>query len=444
MKGLARLGPLLMVLAACAGGEDISEPDAQGGYSDTSKERIAVLTFEQNLTADPALADVRVVLPRPYLNRVWPQSGGTPSNAVNHLHIGETLKRVWRSSIGQGSDIISRQIMGPVVADDKIFAIDTRGLVTALNAETGRRVWSRRLEVKGEKRALAFGGGLAFDDGALYVATGYGFLSALDAGNGEERWRYSGNIPLRGAPTVSDGRVFTVTQDNQVIALNAKDGAMIWTQAGLPEDAGLLGAASPAVSGDTVVAALSSGEMIAMRVENGRTVWQDTLSRTRRLTPLATLADIDGNPVISRSRVYAVGHAGRMIAIDMRSGERVWETNVPSVHTPWIAGDYIFLLSVDAEITAISAADGRVRWVTQLQRFGDPEDRDTPLSWTGPVLAGDRLIIASSHGFLVSISPYDGAFLGAERLPSGVLAPPVVANGTLYILTENADLIAYR
>ncbi|WP_150005115.1 outer membrane protein assembly factor BamB family protein [Iodidimonas muriae] len=432
------------VLAGCSSGEDISEPDVGGGYDADNRERIAVLTFEQELAADPAIADVRVILPRPYRNKNWPQSGGTAANTAQHLEIAPTLKRAWRTSIGRGSDILTRLDMEPVVEDGTVFAIDTRGLVSAIDTETGRKRWQVRLERKKEKKALAFGGGLAVQGGVLYVATGYGFLSALDTDTGREIWRHDGIVPLRGAPSISEGRIFTLTQDNQLLALNAKDGSLIWTQSGLPEDAGLLGAASPAVAGDTVVAAMSSGELMAMRVENGRLAWQDTLSRTRRLTPLATLADIDGNPVISRNRVYAVGHAGRMVAIDMRSGERVWESNVPSVHTPWIGGDYLYVLSVDAEIAAISVADGRVRWVTRLQRFKDPEDRDTPLSWTGPVLAGDRLIIASSHGYVLSISPYTGDFLGAEKLPDGALASPVVADGTVYFLTEGADLVAYR
>ncbi len=433
-----------LFLTACASGEDISEPDAGGVYSDSNQERISVLTFEQQLEVDPAIADVRVILPRPYRNRDWPQDGGTASNAVQHLALGSTLERAWRTSVGRGSDIMTRQIMGPVVEDGRVFTIDTRGLVTAVNAENGRSLWTVRLEKKGEKRAVAFGGGLAVFNGVLYATTGYGFVAALDARTGNEIWRYDGLVPMRGAPSIADGRLFVITHDNQIIALDAKSGSMLWTQAGLPEDAGLLTAASPAVVSDTVIAGLSSGELLALRVENGRLTWQDTLSRTRRLTPLATLADIDGNPVIDRNRVYAVGHAGRMVAIDMRSGERVWESNVPSVNTPWIAGDYLYLVSVDAELTAISAADGRVRWVTRLQRFVNPDNRKNPIIWTGPVLAGDRLIVASSHGYILSVSPYTGDFLGAEKLPSGVVASLAVADETLYLVTENADLLAYR
>ncbi len=433
-----------LFLAACASGEDISEPDAGGIYGDSNQERISVLTFEQQLEVDPAIADVRVILPQPYRNRDWPQDGGTASNAVQHLALDGTIKRVWRTNVGRGSDIMTRQTMGPVIEDGQVFTIDTRGLVSAVDADSGRVLWTVRLDRKGEKRAIAFGGGLAVSNGVLYAATGYGFLSALDTKTGREIWRYDGLVPMRGAPSISDGRVFVITQDNQIIALDAKSGTMTWTQSGLPEDAGLLGAASPAVRTDTVIAALSSGELLALRVENGRLAWQDTLSRTRRLTPLATLADIDGNPVIDRNRVYAVGHAGRMVAIDMRSGERVWESNVPSVNTPWIAGDYLYLVSVDAELTAISAADGRVRWVTRLQRFVDPDNRNKPIVWTGPILAGDRLIVVSSHGYVLTVSPYTGDFLGAEKLPSGVIASPVVADGTLYFVTEDANLLAYR
>ncbi len=445
MRMLHRLAPLLVLsLAACSGGVDISEPDAPGTNPNAGRERIPVLTFEQQLKADPSIAGVRVILPRPYRNASWPQSGGVPTHAVHHLALGDPLKRAWRVDIGHGSDMFTRLIMAPVVADGRIFAIDTRGRVSAYRTANGKRLWSTELRLEGEKRALAFGGGLAVAGDRLIVTTGFGFISALDVRDGGERWRYQGLVPFRGAPTVADGRVFAVTQDNEIVALDLDDGQLLWTEAGLPEDAGILGAASPAVKTDTVVAALSSGELLAMRVENGRQSWQDTLSRTRRLTPLATLADIDGDPIIDRGRVYAVGHAGRMVAIDMRSGERVWENNVASVATPWIAGDYIFVVTVDDEVAAISAADGRIRWVTRLQRFKDLKDRKGPLAWTGPVLAGDRLIVVSTHGVLLTISPYTGAILGGVELPASTVAMPVVADGTLYVLTEDADLIAFR
>jgi len=441
---------LALALAGCASDSEEEQeqpevaPPAASQPEELNRERIPVLTFEQQLEADPALADTQIILPLPYRNADWRQAVATPSHAPQHLWLDESLSRVWREDIGTGSDLFTRLIMSPVVADGRVFTIDTRGRVTAFRARDGERLWRERIEIEGEAEEMAFGGGLAFEDGRLYVTTGQGVLVALDAESGEEIWRHLNIVPFRGPPTIADGRVFANTQDNQIVAINADTGAMLWTQAGLPEEAALLGAAAPAVSGNTVVTGLSSGELLAMRVENGTRVWQDTLSRTRRLTPLASLTDIDAEPVITAGTVYAVGHAGVMVAIDMRSGERVWENNVAGVRTPWAGGAYLYVLTVDAELVAISNEDGRVRWVTRLQRFENPEDRETPIAYAGPVLAGDRLIVVSSNGFVLSISPYSGDFLGAAELPAGSVAPPVVANGTLYVLTEDADLIAYR
>lgn len=443
MNRLTLLIPILL-LAACGGGEDISEPDIGGGYQDQGRERIPVLGFEQQLDANPELQNIPVSLPPPYRNHDWPQSGGTAANLTYHLWLPDRLSRAWRTNVGRGSDLIARQIMSPVVLDGRIFTIDTRGLVTALDADSGNKLWERRLRLEGARKAIAMGGGLAVGNDRLYVTTGFGFISSMDVRSGEEIWRYSNPIPFRGAPTLAGARLFAVTQDNQVVALNAGTGDLLWTQAGLPEESALLGAAAPAVDNETVVAALSSGELVALRVENGRQVWQDTLSRTRRLTPLASLGDIDGNPVIEDGRVYAVGHAGRMVAINLRSGERVWENDVSGVHTPIMAGQFIFMITADGDLVSVLRNDGRIRWVTRLQRFKKLDKREGPIHWTGPVLAGDRLIVVSSHGFMLSVSPYTGDFLGARKLPDGVVASPVIADGTLYVLTEGADLIAFR
>lgn len=441
---------LALTISGCASDGDEEEEQPEPAPPEPSqpealnRERIPVLTFEQQLEADPALSDTPIILPLPYRNAGWPQAMATPSHAPQHLWLDESLSRVWRVDIGDGSDIFTRLIMPPVVADGRVYTIDTRGRVSAWRAGDGERLWRKRIELEGEVDALAFGGGLAYDDGRLFVATGQGVLAALDPGTGEEIWRHLNLVPFRGPPTVAEGRVFANTQDNQIIALDAGSGAQQWVQAGLPEEAALLGAAAPAVAGNTVVTGLSSGELMAMRVENGTRVWQDTLSRTRRLTPLASLADIDADPVMTGGNVYAVGHAGVMVAIDLRSGERVWENNIAGVRTPWAGGATLFVLTADAELVAISNEDGRIRWVTRLQRFKNPDDREEPIAYAGPVLAGDRLIVVASNGFVISISPYTGDFLGAAELPAGSVAQPVVANGTLYILTEKADLIAYR
>ncbi|MGD8325378.1 MAG: PQQ-binding-like beta-propeller repeat protein [Sphingomonadales bacterium] len=426
------------LLAACSGGDDKTPETPLSG------ERISVLSFKKNLEADPTLADDPVILPQPYKNLNWTQSGGSASNAMHHLSLGDAPQRLWRRSIGRGSSGKYRLVTAPIVVDGILYAIDSKATVSALDAATGREIWKRSFKVKKEGNKIAFGGGVAYGEGKIFATNGYGMMLALDAETGTELWRYEATIPFRGAPAYSEGRVFGVTHDNQLIALAAEDGVELWTHIGIVEVAGILGSAAPAVGGGTVLAAYSSGELFALRVENGRVAWTDTLSRTGRLTALATLNDIDGDPIVDRGTVYAVSHAGRMVAIDYTSGNRIWEQDVAAIATPWIAGEYIFMVSVDNELLAIQRRDGRIRWSTQLQRFTDPEDREGVITWSGPILASDRLLLTSSHGYLISVSPYSGEVLSGVRLSEGTHMPPILANETLYVLSDDGDVTAYR
>lgn len=426
---------LAFSVAACASKKDKNR---------LKGERISVLTYEQRLEADPRLADVQVQLPPSEVNTDWPQSGGNVTHDMSHPALGPNPRKIWEVSIGHGSNRYARLTAGPLAADGKIFTIDTLARVSAFNAGNGKRLWSVQLKMKRESSTEAFGGGIAYDGGRIYANTGYGFVAALDAANGGEIWRQNLDVPLRGSPTVSGGRVFSITYDNQIFAMSADSGAVIWNEAGIAETAGILGAASPAAEEGVVVAAYSSGELYAMRVENGRTTWTDALSPTGQLTALSTLSDIDGDPVIDRGRVYAASHSGRTVAIDLRTGERVWERNIGSLHQLWVAGDYIYVVTTDSELACLSRIDGSIRWVRQLQRYGNQEKRKDLLDWSGPVLAGDRLIVISSKGYALSVSPYTGEIISGMKMPSGVEIEPIVANDTLYVLTNSGKLVAMK
>ncbi|HEX7969208.1 MAG TPA: PQQ-binding-like beta-propeller repeat protein, partial [Stellaceae bacterium] len=257
-------------------------------------------------------------------------------------------------------------------------------------------------------------------------------------------WRQQVAAPIRGAPTVADNRVFAITVENQLDVLAADDGHRLWSHNGIPETAGLLGGAAPAVEGDIVVVPYTSGEIFALRAENGRPLWTDNLATARPLGALSTLADIRGRPVIDRGRVFALSHSGRMVAIDLRTGDRVWEQEIGGTHGPWIAGDYIYVLSNDVDLVCLTRQDGHVRWVHDLPHYEDEKKKKDPVRWAGPVLAGERLIVAASNGDGLSLSPYTGATLGRLTFPDGVFVDPVVANDTLYVLTDDADVIALR
>jgi outer membrane protein assembly factor BamB len=406
-------------------------------------ERIPVLGLDTHLEPDSKLMATAVKLPAPVVNRDWPEPGGYPNHAMYHLALPAKIGRVWEVSVGDGSSRYYRVMSQPVIAHGRIFAMDGGVQVSALDAGNGHSIWQVDLKPEDE-RGNGFGGGPAFWKDRLYVSTGYAQVLALDPANGKVIWRKDVTAPVHCPPTVSNGRIFVVTVDNELDVLATEDGRRLWTHNGIPETAGLLGGASPAVEGEIVVVPYSSGELYALRVENGRAVWSDNLATARTADAVSNLADIHGRPVIDRGRVFAVGHSGRMAAIDLRTGDRVWEQSIASSHSPWVAGDYVFVLANDNEVTCLTRNEGKVRWVRQLPRYKDAKDKSDPIIWAGPVLGGDRLIVLSSRGDALSLSPYTGAPLGHVEMSSSGYLGPVIANNTLYLLTDDANLSAYR
>lgn len=407
--------------------------------------RVAVLVGESKVTPDAALAGTPVALPAPQTNDAWPQAGGNPDHAMGHPALASTSPvQVWSTSIGSGSSDSEVLVSTPVIAQGRLFAMDAGANVSALEAASGRQIW--RVDLRPEKRrGDSSGGGVAFADGKLYASTGYGEVMALDPANGAVLWRKKVGGPVRGAPTVVGTTVAVLTLDNQTFALSTADGAAKWNHAGILESAGLLGSASPAASGSLMVVPYSSGELFGLRTENGRTAWQESLAAIRRGGALNGLADIRGLPVIDRGQIFAVGHSGRMVALDERVGARLWEAQVGGVQTPWVAGDYVFVVDNDATVVALTRKAGSVRWVGQLEKHKDPQDSKSALvAWAGPVLAGGKLWLAGSHGVLVALDPADGRELSRSRLSSNTYLPPVVAGNTLYVLSDNGTLAAYR
>ena len=437
-RGLLLGGVLL--LAACSGdgtwfGGDEAEP--------LPGDRIAVMLLERQLTADPQLADLPIRLPPPVVNPEWPQTGGIPSHAVHHLAADDDLELAWSVDIGSGSPDDSQLLAQPVVAEGRVYTMDAEGLISAFEAGSGQRVW--QVEPAGLDEDGLLGGGLAYNSGWLFVASSSGEVLGLNASNGTEVWRQSLDLPLRAAPTVADGRLIVVSADNQLYTLDGQTGRPSWRHAGFFEGTGLLGGPSPAVADGVVVVPYSSAEVFGLLLDNGRPLWSDTVQRPRRTEALAQINDIDGYPVIDGERVYVAGYGGQMAAIELRRGVRVWDLDLGSTQAPWIAGDFVYVLTTRGEVVCLLRENGRVRWVSPLPRLTDPDDpASTPITWSGPLLIGDRLLIAGSHGEAVTMSPYNGEILGRLDLPGPVLIPPIAAGGTVYILTEDAQLLAYR
>jgi outer membrane protein assembly factor BamB len=222
------------------------------------------------------------------------------------------------------------------------------------------------------------------------------------------------------------------------------DGRRLWDHQGISESAGLMESTSAAVSGEFVMAPYSSGEIYALRVQNGRPAWNDMLTHSGVATALSELDDIAGRPVVDRDIVYVISHSGIMAAIGLNNGERLWSRDIGGIQTPWAAGDYVYVLTTDEQLICLTRKEGKVKWIHQLQRWDDPDAKSGAIVWAGPVLVSDRLVVVSSKGIAAAVSPYTGELIGKMEIPSGTYIAPVVANGMMYLYTSDAQLVALR
>ncbi|CAN5460627.1 hypothetical protein BH09PSE4_BH09PSE4_18770 [soil metagenome] len=406
-------------------------------------DRVPILMTESDVLPDKALADVQVVLPPALQNDAWAQPGGNASKSMGQLVLGDSPTRLWSIKIdgGSKSELLAAS---PVFADGRLYVIDVNATVHALAADTGSQIWQVSIADVKENKTARFGGGVSYEDGKLYATDGLGDAVAMNASDGAILWRAKPGGPLRGSPTVANGQLYVLSQDNQIFALSQAEGKVLWTASASLETQGVFGVAAPAAAQGTVVAGFSSGELNAYRYENGRSVWQDSLSRSTISTSVSSLADIDADPVIDQGRVYAVGQGGRMVALEIVSGQRLWEQNFAGISTPWVAGEWLFVVTDDGKLICLSRANGKIRWISQMQAYKNVKKKKNAISWTGPLLAGNRLVLLNSEGDIVMASPSDGSVVQTIKTKGSFDLSPILANGILYVLDQTGRLSAYK
>lgn len=433
-----------MVLAAVAllGGCGIVGGKKGGPKTPVVGKRTSILTSEQGVEVDPALADVAVTLPEAFVNTEWSQHGGDPSKAMGHVALGGQPQQMWTASI-TGSTPRARLAASPVVAGGKLFVIDADARVIAMDAQTGAKLWETPLPAEGNGRSL-FGGGVSVAGDRVFASTGVGDVAALNVSDGAIVWKKRPGGPLRGAPTLANGHAYVMSQDNQIFALNQSDGETQWTESATLQVTAVFGVAAPAAAQGTVIAGYSSGELNAYRYENGRTLWGDALSRTSISTAVASLTDIDADPVIDRGRVFAIGEGGRMASYELVTGQRLWEINIAGISTPWVAGEWVFVVTSDAKLLCVARATGKIRWISQLGRWRKEKKKTGAIRWTGPVLAGGRLILVSTEGDMAYVDPATGTVQATQDMDRSMSLSPVVANNMLYLLADDGRLTALR
>lgn len=446
-KNLIRLGLISVScfgLAACSLLDfNRSERDAEEALE--KEGRITMVLGDDKLEADPALVSEVVTLPEARsLDEGWPQAGSRASKAIGHINVAADMSVTWRSDVGRGSDRKSALTTPPVASADTIYTIDSRQLIVATDANSGRRKWSQRIDSGSRRDNTGIGSGIGLEGNRLIIASGYGFVAAHDATTGAELWRTETEAPMTGSPTIKDGRIFVSSNNNEVLALDLETGSVLWSDQAIAETARVLGSPSPAAVEDILVAPYSSGEVIAYLASNGRRLWSEALASAGQFTPISSINDIGARPILGGGLVFAASQSGVFAAIDGRTGNRIWQQPIGTTQAPALAGEYIFVVGVDAELACIKAGTGQVVWVTELEKFRKPKKQKGRITYAGPVVANNRILVASSQGELIAFEPQTGNETDRLKLGDPVYIEPIAVQDKLIVLTDDARLIAIR
>ncbi|KDU94551.1 dehydrogenase [Komagataeibacter rhaeticus AF1] len=439
---------LLPALAACSSGPK-KKPLLIGHRSD-------VLHTVAGLTVDPDETQA-VSVPAPTAVNAWPQSGITPDHRAVDIAWRGSMNHLWTHDIGAGNsepEFLFYVALGdsgrgviqatPVVQNGRIFVADAQGVIRAYRWPAMHKLWEYNPKPR-KMLSSNLGGGLSVDGDTLYVVDGIGQALALDAATGKLKWRVNIQTPGRSAPTIANGRLFFGTINEHLYCLDAGNGNILWTYAATSADTVIYGQPAPAVADGVVLAGFGSGDLVALRAEGGEVVWADTLGSTNGQQALIDFSCVHGMPVIVDGTAYAISTGSVLVAIDMRSGRRLWERGISGQNTPLVSGDWIFLLSMDEQLACIDRLSGHVRWITQLRQYENSDKQKRGIVWNGPILAGGKLVCISSFkdNGVVIVDPAQGHIESLHTLPSEVTTAPIVVDNTLLLMDNKGYLLAY-
>jgi outer membrane protein assembly factor BamB len=433
LAGLLALG----VLSAC-GGQDVI----------LSGER---LDIRADLDGDPQPVvatpnEARPIsLPDMARNSDWTHRNGGAEHAITHPALPAALAPAFAVNIGDGDSRRHRITADPVVAAGRVFTLDARSQVvaTSTGAET---LWSRSLAPASDNLRDASGGGLASDGATVLVTTGFGELVALDAASGAELWVQDLDAPGTSAPTIRNGLAYVVARDSRAWAVDMETGRVRWTLSGTPPTANFAGGAGAAVTPDIAVFPFPTGEVMAAFPQGGLRRWASNVTGQRPGQAASTISDLAGDPVIDGDRVYVGNVSGRLAALRLADGDRIWTVTEGAVGPVWPVGGSVFMVNDLGEVLRLDATDGSTIWRVELPGFVERRERrqSTRYEHYGPILAGGRLIVASSDGLIRQFDPVDGSLIGTLEIRGGATSNPVVADGTLYVLSKRGQLLAFR
>lgn len=377
-----------------------------------------------------------VILPKPKEIKNWPLHNHNVSNNLTHFLSNKKLKIKWEKEASYSGSKNDFFVAKPIIYKNKIYSVLANSIISVRDAISGKKIWEKKL-IEESDEEIFFTGGVGINDDTLFVSSGIGNLYSINLNTREINWKKSFSSPVSAPPLIFSNKVIVITDDNQTIALEKFNGQEIWSHSGSLENVSIIGGVSPSMKDNALYVTYTSGEIFALNSENGSILWFENIAlgtiSTRNL-----IFDIQSSPVIHKDKLLVSSYINKFLAMSLTDGEKMWEIELSTINPITTAGDYIYLLDTENKLHCIELTDGTIVWTVQLKN----QDKKKLIRWVGPLLTSNQVIIASSEGVILSISPFNGKILGQINTDHDFITNPILSNKSIFFTTKKGKLLA--
>ncbi len=439
MRNFFAINLLVFLLFSCAKDDDYDK-----------KKAISVFTEQEKINIDATIAKEQIAIPQQ--KNITSTDGNFLANSQienfaktfsftkkNQITI-KKKSQFWSFYSANFSDHF---VFSPIVKNHKIFALEPSGILISYDLVAEKKIWQKRIFPRQFLKNYQ-NPKITYFGGVIFAIIGTNKVAAISEDSGDILWsKEISAIPL--STPLSDGeKLYILTNDNKLYALNAKNGDLYWIHSGVFRPAAISGAADLLFYQNSVIASYSSGEIYAIDKNSGESLWSNSLNLSRAINSDFYLNDIDATPIIKNDVIYAVGNGGFMAAMSAKDGSYFWKKELSSLSNFWLSGDFLFVINNENKLLAIHKKNGGIRWIAQLPDYKNTKKPQTKYIYNGLIMAGNELILSRFDGELLLISPLDGSLKGEWSIGKKISHSPIISDGKLYFYSLGrffADLV---
>jgi outer membrane protein assembly factor BamB len=338
------------------------------------------------------------------------------------------VKEVWSRDIGKGPDERFLKLT-PAEQGNTLYVTDRRGRVQALDAGNGDERWRTDLDLD-----ASTGPGLGGD--LVVIATGKGQVVALDRQTGKEQWRAQVSSEVLAPPAIGDGVVVVQSVDGRLAAFAADTGKRLWLFERSEPALGLRGTSTPVIVADAVLAGFASGKLAALNLRDGRLLWEIPVAEPHGRTEIERLIDVETPVLVTTRALIAAAYQGKIVAVGLENGRLLWSREISTYSALSADADNVYVSDANGYVYALDLRSGSTVW---------KQEKLHGRHLSAPMVTGQAVAVGDYEGYIHWLARDDGRFLARERIASAaVLAPPLADGATLYVEAQNGELAAFR